>query len=106
MNDNEYICDGCAQGISECFCDIDLAEVLDCNSPFHPGCRNCEVPMNKHHSGNWISGAIKHPGALHRQLNVPAGSKIPAATLAKAASAGGKLGQRARLAQTLKGFGR
>ncbi len=61
--------------------------------------------MNKHHSGmNWISGAIKSPGALHRQLGVPAGSKIPAGKLAKAASAPGKLGQRARLAQTLKGF--
>lgn len=26
---------------------------------------------NKHHSGHWISGAIKHPGALHKQLGVP-----------------------------------
>ena len=32
---------------------------------------------------NWIKGAIKHPGA-------------------KAAKAGGKLGKRARLAETLK----
>jgi len=50
----------------------------------------------------WIKGAIKHPGALHKQMGVPAGKKIPAARLAKAAKAGGKLGQRARLAQTLK----
>lgn len=53
---------------------------------------------------NWIKGAIKHPGALHRELGVPQGKKIPAKKLAAAAKKGGKLGQRARLAQTLKGF--
>ena len=53
---------------------------------------------------NWIQGAIKHPGALHEQLGVPAGKKIPAKKLAKAAKAPGKLGQRARLAETLKGM--
>ena len=53
---------------------------------------------------NWIAGAIKKPGALHEQLGVPKGKKIPAKKLAKAASAPGKLGQRARLAETLKGF--
>ena len=51
---------------------------------------------------NWISGAIKKPGALHRQMGVPEGQKIPAKKLAAAAAKGGKLGQRARLAQTLK----
>lgn len=51
---------------------------------------------------NWIKGAIKHPGALHKQLGVPVGKKIPASKLAKAAKAGGKLGKRARLAETLK----
>ena len=55
--------------------------------------------MVGHH--NWIKGAIKSKGALHRELGVPAGQKIPAKKLAKAAKAGGKLGQRARLAQTL-----
>lgn len=53
---------------------------------------------------NWIKGAIKHPGALHKELGVPSGKKIPAKTLNKAAKAGGKLGQRARLAKTLKGM--
>jgi hypothetical protein len=53
---------------------------------------------------NWIKSAIKHPGALHKQLGVPQGQKIPAAKLSKAAKSSGKLGQRARLAQTLKGF--
>ena len=52
---------------------------------------------------NWIAGAInpKNKGALHKQLGVPEGTKIPANTLAKAAGAGGTLGRRARLAQTL-----
>jgi hypothetical protein len=50
----------------------------------------------------WISGAIKKPGALHKQLGVPEGKKIPAKKLEAAAGKGGKLGQRARLAKTLK----
>jgi hypothetical protein len=50
---------------------------------------------------NWISGAIKHPGALHKELGVPAGKKIPAGKLSAAASKGGKVGRQARLAQTL-----
>jgi hypothetical protein len=50
----------------------------------------------------WIAEAIKHPGALHRELGVPQGQKIPVKRLNKAAKAGGKLGRRARLAKTLK----
>lgn len=50
----------------------------------------------------FIQKAIKHPGALHKQLGVPQGEKIPAEKLAAAAKKGGKLGQRARFAQTLK----
>lgn len=53
---------------------------------------------------NWIKGAIKKPGALHEQLGVPKGEKIPAKKLAKAAKAPGKLGQRARFAEVLKGM--
>jgi hypothetical protein len=51
---------------------------------------------------NWIAGAIKKPGALRSELGVKEGKKIPAAKLAKAAKAPGKMGQRARLAETLK----
>lgn len=51
---------------------------------------------------NWIQGAIKKPGQLHKDLGVPAGKKIPAGKLAAAAKKPGKVGQRARLAQTLK----
>ena len=54
--------------------------------------------------GGWIKDAIKKPGALHEQLGVKKGEKIPAGKLAKAAKAPGKLGQRARLAETLKGL--
>ena len=54
--------------------------------------------------GGWIKDAIKKPGALRAELGVKAGEKIPAKKLAKAAKAPGKLGQRARLAETLKGL--
>ena len=57
--------------------------------------------MNKHHSGHWIASAIKHKGALHKELGVPQGQKIPAKKLAAAAAKGGVEGKRARLAQTL-----
>jgi len=65
-----------------------------------------EKKHRKHekHKKNWIAGAIKHPGALHRELGVKAGHKIPAKTLAKAANKGGIEDKRARLSQTLKGF--
>ena len=51
---------------------------------------------------NFIKGAIKHPGVLHKELGVPKGQKIPAKKLEKAAHAGGKLGERARFAETLE----
>ena len=53
-------------------------------------------------SAKWIQSAIKKPGALRAQLGAKKGEPIPAKKLAKAAKAPGKLGQRARLAQTLK----
>jgi hypothetical protein len=53
---------------------------------------------------NWIKGAIKHPGALHRELGVPPSKPIPGKKLAAAAEKSGKIGQRARLAETLKGM--
>ena len=54
--------------------------------------------------GKWIQDAIKKPGALRSALGAKKGEPIPAKKLEKAAKAPGKLGQRARLAQTLKGF--
>jgi hypothetical protein len=50
----------------------------------------------------WIQDAIKKPGALREQMGVKKGETIPAKALEKAAKAPGKLGQRARLAKTLK----
>ncbi len=61
-------------------------------------------PTKLYKKGGWIKDAIKKPGALHEQLGVPQGEKIPTKKLAKAAQAPGKLGQRARLAETLKGM--
>ena len=55
-------------------------------------------------SKNWIAEAIKKPGALKKSMGVKKGEKIPASKLASAAKKPGKMGQRARLAQTLKGF--
>ena len=52
----------------------------------------------------WIQKAISKPNALKKQLGVPSDKKIPAKALDKAAKAPGKLGQRARLAKTLRGF--
>jgi len=54
----------------------------------------------------WIQGAIKHPGSLRKALKVKAGEKIPAKKLASAAKKPGKIGQKARLAQTLKKLGK
>jgi hypothetical protein len=53
---------------------------------------------------NWIQKAIKKPGALRKEMGVKAGEKIPPAKLAAAAKKPGKMGKRARLAETLKGL--
>jgi hypothetical protein len=52
----------------------------------------------------WIQKAIKKPGALKESLHVSMDKTIPIKKLNKAAKAPGKLGQRARLAKTLRGF--
>ena len=51
---------------------------------------------------NWIASAIKKPGAMRKSLGVKKGETIPAAKLEAASKKPGKMGQRARLAQTLK----
>lgn len=56
--------------------------------------------MKKH----FIQEAIKHPGALHRELGVPMGKKIPEKKLKAAEKEGGKVGKQAHLAETLKGL--
>jgi len=56
------------------------------------------MPNNK-----WIQKALpkSSKGKLHKEMGIPEGKKIPAKKLAKAAKAPGKLGKRARLAETL-----
>jgi hypothetical protein len=53
---------------------------------------------------HWIQGAIKHKGALHKTLGVAAGKKIPLSMLKDASKKKGITGERARFAETLKGF--
>ncbi len=58
-------------------------------------------------SKDWIAGATQNKGALHRQMGVPEGQKIPAAKLNAAAhSDNALLAKRARLAETLKKMNR
>jgi predicted TIM-barrel enzyme len=54
--------------------------------------------------GKWIQSAIKNPGSLRKQLGIKGDKKIPAKMLDRATKAPGKLGQRARLAKTLRGM--
>lgn len=55
---------------------------------------------------NWIAGAVsKGKGALHRELKVPQGEKIPAKKMSKAAkSSNPKIRKQVALARTLKSF--
>lgn len=54
---------------------------------------------------NWISDATKNKGALHRNLGVSQGQKIPAKKLAAATnSKSPTIRKEAALAKTLKGF--
>jgi len=54
----------------------------------------------------WIQKAIKpeNKGSLRKSLGAKEGKPIPAKKLAMAAKKPGKLGQRARLAKTLRGL--
>ena len=66
--------------------------------------RRDETDFTQYAKGGWIKEAIKKPGALREALGAKAGQPIPAKKLAAAAKKPGKMGQRARLAQTLKGM--
>jgi hypothetical protein len=53
----------------------------------------------------WIQKAIKKPGALHKELHVPMGQKIPEKKLEKASHSKNKvLVKRVNLARTLSGL--
>jgi hypothetical protein len=71
--------------------------------------RDGNLPVDMYKEGGmagnkWIQEAIKKPGALRSELGAKPGKPIPEKKLEKAAKAPGKLGQRARLAETLKGL--
>ena len=53
---------------------------------------------------NWIASAIQKKGALRKALGAKPGKPIPAGKLEAASKKPGKMGQRARLAMTLKGM--
>lgn len=55
--------------------------------------------MQKKH---WIQDATKHKGALHKNLGIPMGEKIPQAKLEVSSKRPGKIGSEARLALTLR----
>jgi hypothetical protein len=56
--------------------------------------------------GKWMESAVKKPGALHEELGVPKGKKIPEKKLEKAEhSKNPKLRKRANLAKTFRKFG-
>jgi hypothetical protein len=62
------------------------------------GCEGTTMAEKK----NWISGVIKKPGALRKELAVKGNKNIPEKKLKDAAKKGGKEGKRANLALTLK----
>jgi len=52
---------------------------------------------------HWIKGAVEHKGALHKELHVPEGDKIPEKRLEKAEHSSNKMvAKRAHLAETLR----
>ena len=53
---------------------------------------------------DWIADAIKRPGSLRKELGAKPGKPIPKDKLKAAAKKKGKIGQRARLAETLSKF--
>lgn len=61
--------------------------------------------MPKKSSKNFIAGAIKRPGALHKALKVPMGDKIPEGKIEKASHSGSpRLRKEANFAKTLRGL--
>lgn len=52
-------------------------------------------------ANKWIQAMHMKKGALHKEMGVPEGQKIPRKRLLAAAKKGGTLGKRARLALTL-----
>lgn len=61
--------------------------------------------QGKPRNPQWMKGAVKKPGALHKALHVPMDKKIPAAKLTKASHSKNPLmRKRANLAKTFAKF--
>ena len=62
------------------------------------------MKKRKKKAKKWIQYALvaSHKGALHRALKVPEGTRIPLATLKKAAKKSGHIGRMARFAENLR----
>jgi hypothetical protein len=73
-------------------------------SLFAPGTEALQEETEQLDEKNWIAGAVKNKGGLHRALGVKEGDKIPESKIDAAAHKKGKVGKEARLAKTLKGF--
>lgn len=52
----------------------------------------------------WVNKAIKKPGALRESLHIKEGKTIPVSILKEKAKQPGKMGQRARLALTMRSW--
>jgi hypothetical protein len=67
--------------------------------------RKIDMYKDSEGKGNWIKGSHLKTGALHRELQVPLGKKIPAGKLSKALHSKSPLSRkRANLAKTLESF--
>lgn len=53
---------------------------------------------------NWIQNMHMKKGALHKELGIAQGTKIPSKTLNSAAKKGGLEGKRAKFAKRLESF--
>jgi hypothetical protein len=61
--------------------------------------------MGKTKGGNWIAGATKNKGGLHRALGIPENKKIPMSMIDEAThSKNPKIRKEAVLAKTLRGM--
>jgi len=67
------------------------------------GVRERRLKKGPHHR-KAIRKEAAHKGALHRQLGIPIGQKIPLALLYKYRHASGKLGKRVRFAINARKF--
>ena len=60
--------------------------------------------VDKTKDGLWISKMHMKKNALHKEMGIASDKKIPKKKLESAAKKPGKLGKRARLAETLESF--